>query len=108
MIQGMRIVDGLAAEHLTDAKDLIFEYMAITLGEGGRPVPQTVSQLPAVLRRECENLTTWYASPGALLVAYHDDLPVGCVGLSPGPPPGAIESPDPMIYLQRPTTAWSD
>jgi ribosomal protein S18 acetylase RimI-like enzyme len=91
MAQGVRIVDGLTAEHLTDAANLIFEYMAMTLGEGGRPVPLAVSQLPGVLRRECEDLAACYASPGALFVAYQDDRPVGCVGLAPGPPPGAVE-----------------
>lgn len=81
----MRIADGLSDECATDAVDLVFEYMAATLGEGGRQVPSSVRQLPTVLRRECEDLPVVYASPGALFVAYQDDQPIGCVGLAPGP-----------------------
>jgi GNAT superfamily N-acetyltransferase len=91
MTSVLRIVDGLSPDHRGDVLDLIFEYMAATLDEGGRPAPASVSQLPAVLRRECENLAASYASPGALFIAYQDAEPVGCVGLVPAPAPDAIE-----------------
>jgi GNAT superfamily N-acetyltransferase len=90
-MSAVRILDGLSRECQADSVGLIFEYMAATLSEGGRPTPGSVLELPAVLRRECENLTTSYALPGALFVAYQDDRPVGCVGLSPGPLPDAVE-----------------
>jgi GNAT superfamily N-acetyltransferase len=68
-------------DQLPHAEALIFEYMATTQGERGRPVPATVDQLPTVLLAECADLTSAYRAPGALLVAYHHNQPVGCVGL---------------------------
>jgi GNAT superfamily N-acetyltransferase len=91
MTSAVRIVDGLSPGIRADSVDLVFEYMAVTLGEGGRPIPESVSELPAVLRRECEDLPAAYTLPGVLFVAYQDDRPVGCVGMSPGPLPDAVE-----------------
>jgi GNAT superfamily N-acetyltransferase len=34
---------------------------------------------------------TAYQPPGVLLLAYHDQEPIGCVGLKPMPPAGTIE-----------------
>jgi hypothetical protein len=54
-------------------------------------VPATIDQLPGVLHTECTNLATAYQPPGALLLAYHHDEPIACVGLEPMPPAGTIE-----------------
>jgi hypothetical protein len=59
----VRVSDGLAAGHLLDAAELVFEYMAATQAEAGRPEAASVSELPAVLRRECEDLAACYAPP---------------------------------------------
>jgi hypothetical protein len=87
----VRTVGGLSDERRSDAADLIFEYMAATLTEGGRPEPASVAQLPPALRRECADLGLSYAPPGALFVAYQDEQPIGCVGLAPGPLSNAVE-----------------
>jgi GNAT superfamily N-acetyltransferase len=65
---------------------LVFEYMAATLAEAGRLAPAGIDELPGVLRNECHHLAATYRPPGALLIAYQDQQPVGCVGLAPGPP----------------------
>jgi ribosomal protein S18 acetylase RimI-like enzyme len=80
-----------AGDQIPHAQALVFEYMATTQREGGRVVPATIDDLPAVLRAECTDLATAYPPPGALLIAYQDAQPVGCVGLKPLPPPGTIE-----------------
>jgi ribosomal protein S18 acetylase RimI-like enzyme len=79
------------ATELSHAQGLVFEYMAATQGEAGRAVPASIDQLPDVLHAECTNLASAYQAPGALLLAYHDTEPIGCVGLIPTPPPGTIE-----------------
>ncbi len=86
----MRVLAATAAE-LPDAQALVFEYMASTQREAGRAVPGSIDQLPGVLHTECTDLTTAYQPPGALLLAYHDQQPIGCVGLTPIPPAGTIE-----------------
>lgn len=107
----VRIVDGLAAGHRSDAADLVFEYMAATQAEAGRPVPVSISQLPPVLRRECEDLAACYARPGGLFIAYREGQPTGYVGLTPGPftwlghPPtnGCDNLPGRAIWSESPT-----
>jgi ribosomal protein S18 acetylase RimI-like enzyme len=79
------------ADQLPHAQALVFEYMATTEGEKGQPIPAVIDQLPAVLAAECANLAAAYRDPGALLIAYHHDQPIGCVGLKPCPPEGTIE-----------------
>jgi GNAT superfamily N-acetyltransferase len=64
------------------APALVFEYMAATLAENGRPEPAGIAELPAVLRRECSNLQDVYRSPGVFLIADLAGQPVGCAGLS--------------------------
>lgn len=76
---------------LSDAQALVFEYLAATQGEAGRSVPDSIHQLPGVLRDECTDLATAYQPPGTLLLAYHDHEPIGCVGLKPMSPPDTIE-----------------
>jgi len=77
-----RIIDALPAGHGTDAAILVFEYMAATLAETGHPVPASAAGLPTVLGREVRDLQAAYHPPGALLIAYHDGQPTGCVGLA--------------------------
>jgi ribosomal protein S18 acetylase RimI-like enzyme len=81
------IVDGLGAGR-ADAQTLVFEYMAATQAEAGRPVPAAISELPDVLRQECENLALVYRKPGTLLVGYVAGRPAGCVGLICNPEHG--------------------
>jgi ribosomal protein S18 acetylase RimI-like enzyme len=86
----VRVLIADAAE-LSDAQTLVFEYMADTQREAGRAVPASIDELPGVLHTECTCLDTAYQPPGALLLAYHDQEPIGCVGLKPIPPAGTIE-----------------
>jgi ribosomal protein S18 acetylase RimI-like enzyme len=78
----IEVIDVLAAKRVDDAAVLIIEYMAATLTEAGRPTSAEITSLPPVLQYECRNLATVYRPPGALLVAYEDQQPVGCVGLA--------------------------
>lgn len=89
----MTAIHVLAAtgRQLPDAQALVFEYMATTQREAGRTAPASIDQLPGILRDECTDLATAYQPPGALLLAYHNHEPIGCVGLKPTPPPGTIE-----------------
>ncbi|MER7009096.1 hypothetical protein ABT297_39470 [Dactylosporangium sp. NPDC000555] len=71
---------------LPDAQALVFEYMASTQREAGRTVPATIDELPGIQHTECTDLATAYQPPGALLLAYQDQEPIGCVsGLKPMP-----------------------
>lgn len=74
-----------------DARTLVFEYMAATQSETGRPVPASVGELPGVLARECRDLAGVYRPPGTLLIADCDGQPAGCVGLSVRPGQGTAE-----------------
>lgn len=87
----VRVLDAIAAGRRADAIELVFEYMAATQAENGRPVPDAIDQLPAVLRRECRHLEGVYSPPGVLLLAYRDQQPIGCVGLAPRRPVGTAE-----------------
>jgi ribosomal protein S18 acetylase RimI-like enzyme len=87
----VRIVNGLDAAALPDARALVFEYMSATLAESGRPAVTDIASLPPVLRRECEDLPGCYAPPGALLVGYLGREPAGCVGLADAGEPGTGE-----------------
>jgi GNAT superfamily N-acetyltransferase len=82
MTPGTHIVDAFPARRGDDAALLVFEYLAATLAEAGRPAPASAAGLPAVLGRELHDLQAAYRPPGALLLAYHDDQPAGCVGLA--------------------------
>ena len=64
------------------AAALVFEYMAATQAENGRPVPSGIAELPAVLRRECSSLQDVYRPPGVFLIADLVGQPAGCAGLS--------------------------
>lgn len=87
----LTVLDAIAAGRTAEAAALVFEYMAATQAETGRPVPDYISRLPSVLRTECENLDSSYGAPGALLLAYRDQRPIACVGLKPLTEPGVIE-----------------
>lgn len=79
------VMSAFPAGRGSEATALIFEYMAATQGETGRPVPAGVDDLPAVLRRECVGLQDAYRPPGTLLIADQGGQPVGCVGLAAQP-----------------------
>ena len=79
------VVSAFPAGRGGDAAALVFEYMAATQAETGQPVPAGISELPAVLQRECRDLPAVYRPPGALLIAGHGGQPAGCVGLAPCP-----------------------
>jgi ribosomal protein S18 acetylase RimI-like enzyme len=77
------VVSAFPAGRSRDAADLVFEYMAATQAETGRGMPAAISELPAVLQRECHHLPAVYGPPGALLIADDGGQPAGCVGLVP-------------------------
>lgn len=83
----VRIVDAMAAGRDADAAAIVFEYVAMTRGEVGRPVPRDVDELPDGLAAECRALPSYYAPPGAILLAVGrvatDEAVWGCVGLVP-------------------------
>jgi GNAT superfamily N-acetyltransferase len=76
------VTSAFPADRGGDAVDLVFEYMAATQAETGRPVPADIGELPAVLQRECSNLQDVYRPPGVFLIADLGSQPVGCVGLA--------------------------
>jgi ribosomal protein S18 acetylase RimI-like enzyme len=81
------IVDAMATGRDAEAAAIVFEYVAMTQGEVGRPVPGGVDELPDGLAAECRALPTYYAPPGAILLAVGgvatDEAAWGCVGLVP-------------------------
>jgi len=84
-MNAVTVVSAFPAGRGGDATALVFEYMAATQAETGQPVPGGISELPAVLQRECRDLPAVYRPPGALLIADHGGQPAGCVGLAPCP-----------------------
>ncbi len=117
-----RVVSAFPAGCGGDATALVFEYMAATQAETGRPVPGGIGELPPVLQHEYRNLPAVYRPPGALLVTYAGQVAAGCAGLAPCLPertaqvrrlghtdtaPCATESPVPMIYMERLITGRS-
>jgi len=79
------VTSAFPAGRADDAAALVFEYMAATQAENGRPVPANIAELPAVLRRECDSLQDVYRPPGAFLIADLASQPVGCAGLAAWP-----------------------
>lgn len=77
------VVSAFPAGRGADAADLVFEYMAATQAETGRPVATGIGELPAVLQQECRNLPVVYRPPGALLIAGSQGQSAGCAGLAP-------------------------
>jgi ribosomal protein S18 acetylase RimI-like enzyme len=75
------IVDALASGRVEMAKAIVFEYLALTQGEAGFPVPQGIGDLPPQLRAVCESIAEHYREPGALLLALLDEHVCGCVGI---------------------------
>lgn len=90
-VTAVTVLSAFRAGRESDAAALVFEYMAATQAENGRPVPAAVSDLPAPLLRECGDLPAVYRPPGALLLADQGGSPAGCVGLAPGPDGHAAE-----------------
>lgn len=85
------MTDAFQAGLDADARDLVFEYMAATQAETGRPTPASVGELPGVLARECRDLAYVYRAPGTLLIADCHGRPAGCVGLCVRPGQGTAE-----------------
>jgi GNAT superfamily N-acetyltransferase len=69
----VHVVDALETGRLGTAHDLTFEYLAMTEGEAGRPVPQDIQALPAPLRTVLHTLASSHEPPGALLLALAGD-----------------------------------
>jgi hypothetical protein len=63
------VMSALAPGRADDAAALVFEYMAATLAEAGRPVPASIGDLPAVLERECRDLDAVYRDSGGSVSA---------------------------------------
>ncbi len=76
------VTNAFPAGRSGDAVTLVFEYMAATQAETGRPVPAGVGDLPAVLQRECSSLQDVYRPPGVFLIADFADEAAGCTGLA--------------------------
>ncbi len=91
MTAHLRVLDACTAGRSADATTLIFEYMAATQVEIGRPAPAGVDELPAAMRDECLAPELTYRAPGVFLLAYRDDDLAGCVGLKPLPGTDAME-----------------
>ena len=89
MTMATTVVNAFPAGRGDDAAALVFEYMTATQAETGQPGVSRISQLPAVLQRECRTLQAVYGPPGALLIADHNGQPAGCVGIAPCSPNAA-------------------
>lgn len=85
------VISAFAAGRNADATALVFEYMAATLAETGRAVPNGIGELPAILQRECRDLPSVYHLPGALFIADHGTPAVACVGVAPSAHEGTAE-----------------
>ena len=85
------VIDALAVGCESEAAELVFEYMAATQAETGRPVPDSPDGLPPVLARECRDLAAAYPPPGVLLTARIGRYRAGCAGLAARLPPGTGE-----------------
>ena len=83
----VRIVDAMATGRDAEAAAIVFEYLAMTWEEVGRPRPRDVDDLPEALAVECRTLPAYYTAPGAILLAVEgvagDEHLAGCVGLAP-------------------------
>ena len=77
----VQVVDALATGRLEAALDITFEYLAVTEGEAGRPVPQHIQDLPAALRAVLDTLGSSHGSPGAVLLALHGEQVLGTVAM---------------------------
>lgn len=77
----MDIVDGLATRWLAQAQAIAFEYLALSQGEAGFPVPQHIAALPVPLRTVLDSLKRSHATPGALLLAVSGEAVSGTVAL---------------------------
>jgi len=78
----VHIVDALATGRVDAAREVTFEYLALTQGEAGLPLPQDISGLPAPLRGVLDMLEQRHAAPGALLLALNEDTVCGTVALA--------------------------
>jgi hypothetical protein len=60
----VQIVDALATGRLQEARDITVEYVSLTQGEAGLPVPQGIAELSAALRAVVDTLEDRYRPPG--------------------------------------------
>lgn len=79
----VRIVDALATGRVAAARDIAFEYVALTQDEAGSPVPQGIAELSEPLRRTLEDLAEQYRPPGLVLLALDGERVCGTVALRP-------------------------
>jgi len=75
------VVDALATGRLAPARDITFEYVALTQGEAGFAVPQDIAALPEPLRAVLDSLAERHRPPGTLLLAPLDDIVGGTVAM---------------------------
>jgi ribosomal protein S18 acetylase RimI-like enzyme len=80
-VRCVEVVDGLASRWLASARTIAFEYLALTQGEAGLPVPQDISALPVPLQAVLDSLSERHAPPGALLLALSGDTVCATVAL---------------------------
>jgi GNAT superfamily N-acetyltransferase len=76
-----QILDAVEAKRVTDAADLIFEYVGATEVELGHRSPAHPADLPSSLRSEYDDPGSIYSPPGTLLIADLAGRAVGCVAL---------------------------
>jgi ribosomal protein S18 acetylase RimI-like enzyme len=76
------IVDALLTGRIAAARAITFEYLALTQGAAGLPVPQDIAALPGPLRAVLDTLAQRHAPPGALLLAQDEESVCGTVALS--------------------------
>lgn len=96
----IRIIDALAHGLGKQAAHVVFEYMAMTEGECGRPVPRSLDELNPVLAAECGALAATYRTPGVVLLACVGRAVIGCVGLKSLPVHDALEVK--RLYVRAP------
>ncbi len=77
----VRIVDALATGRVQAARDIAFEYVALTQGETGSLVPQEIHDLPEPLRRMLHDLAVLHSPPGIVLLALDGEQVCGTVAL---------------------------
>jgi ribosomal protein S18 acetylase RimI-like enzyme len=77
----VRIVDALATGRVQAARDVAFEYVAMTQGETGSLVPQDIYDLPEPLRSTLDDLAVLHSPPGIVLLALEGEQVCGTVAL---------------------------
>ncbi|MGQ0846147.1 MAG: GNAT family N-acetyltransferase [Sporichthyaceae bacterium] len=76
----LRVLVADGDEQWADAADLVAEYAEVTAVEIG-PAVAAISKGFAILRAEVAGVREVYSPPGAVLLAYVEDKPAGCVAI---------------------------